>query len=72
MPVAHVILKVTGYVMNLAPLAVFGAMTAIIAKQGLDILGTYSIFIGEFYFGLLLLWGVLILAGVAAFMGVFA
>ena len=31
--IAHVILKVTGYVMNLAPLAVFGAMTAIIANK---------------------------------------
>ncbi|MEK6783788.1 MAG: dicarboxylate/amino acid:cation symporter [Bacteroidota bacterium] len=61
--VAHVILKVTGYVMNLAPLAVFGAMTAIIAKQGMGILKTYSIFISEFYFGLLMLWIVLALAG---------
>jgi Na+/H+-dicarboxylate symporter len=60
---AHVILKVTTYVMNFAPLAVFGAMTAIIAKQGLSILKTYSLFIGEFYFSLLLLWGLLILAG---------
>jgi Na+/H+-dicarboxylate symporter len=61
--VSHVILKVTGYVMNLAPVAVFGAMTAIIAKQGLGILKTYSIFISEFYFSLLLLWLLLILAG---------
>jgi Na+/H+-dicarboxylate symporter len=61
--VAHVILKVTGYVMNFAPLAVFGAMTAIIAKQGIGILKTYSIFISEFYFSLLLLWILLALAG---------
>jgi Na+/H+-dicarboxylate symporter len=61
--VAHIILKVTGYVMNFAPVAVFGAMAAIIAKQGIGILTTYSIFIGEFYFGLLVLWTVLILAG---------
>jgi Na+/H+-dicarboxylate symporter len=61
--VAHVILKVTVYVMNLAPVAVFGAMAAIVAKQGLGILTTYSIFIGEFYFSLLLLWGILIVAG---------
>jgi Na+/H+-dicarboxylate symporter len=67
--VAHVILKVTGYVMNFAPLAVFGAMTAIIAKQGLGILKTYSIFIGEFYFGLLLLWMLLLLAGAAFIRG---
>jgi Na+/H+-dicarboxylate symporter len=60
---AHVILKLTGYVMMLAPVAVFGAMTAIIAKQGLGILKTYSIFIGEFYFSLLLLWLLLALAG---------
>ena len=60
---AHVILKVTGYVMNAAPVAVFGAMAAIIAKQGLGILTTYSIFIGEFYFGLILLWVILMLAG---------
>ncbi len=65
---AHIILKVTGYVMNFAPFAVFGAMSAIIAKQGLGILKTYSIFIGEFYFGLALLWIVLIMAG-AAFIG---
>ena len=65
---AHIILKVTAYVMNFAPVAVFGAMVAIIAKQGLGILKTYSIFIGEFYFGLLLLWIILALAG-AAFLG---
>ncbi len=60
---AHVILKVTGYVMNLAPLAVFGAMTAVIAKQGPSILKTYSLFIGEFYFTLGLLWCLLVAAG---------
>lgn len=61
--IAHVILKITGYVMNMAPLAVFGAMTAIIAKQGLGILKTYSLFIGEFYLGLAILWLVLFTAG---------
>ncbi|MBL7876447.1 MAG: dicarboxylate/amino acid:cation symporter [Cyclobacteriaceae bacterium] len=65
---AHVILKLTGYVMNFAPLAVFGAMTAIIAQQGITILKTYSIFITEFYFGLLVLWVILALAG-SAFIG---
>lgn len=62
--VAHIVLRITSYVMSgFAPLAVFGAMTAIIAKQGLGILKTYSIFIGEFYFGLFLLWILLALAG---------
>jgi Na+/H+-dicarboxylate symporter len=61
--VAEIILKVTGFVMKFAPFAVFGAMAAIIAKQGPEILGTYVVFIGEFYFGLLLLWCILFLAG---------
>lgn len=61
--IAHVILKITGYVMKFAPFAVFGAMTAIIAKQGLSILQIYTIFIGEFYFGLIILWMLIIFAG---------
>jgi Na+/H+-dicarboxylate symporter len=61
--ISHVILKMTGYVMKFAPVAVFGAMTAIVAKQGLSILTTYSIFIAEFYLGLLILWILLIFAG---------
>ena len=58
---AHIILKMTGYIMNFAPVAVFGAMTAIIAKQGLGILSTYSLFIGEFYLGLFILLAILLL-----------
>ncbi len=62
--IAHIVLRITSYVMSgFAPLAVFGAMTAVIAKQGIGILKTYSIFIGEFYFGLLLLWIILAFAG---------
>ncbi len=61
--IAHIVLKLTGYVMQFAPIAVFGAMVGVIAKQGLSVLSTYSIFIVEFYFGLLVLWIVLILAG---------
>ena len=61
--VAQVILKITGYVMSLAPFAVFGAMTAIVAKQGPGILHTYLTFISEFYVSLFLLWSLLILGG---------
>jgi len=60
---AQVILKITGYVMLTAPLAVFGAIAAIVAKQGLGILSTYAVFIGEFYFSLIILWGIIVLAG---------
>ena len=61
--IAHVILKITSYVMYVAPLAVFGAMTAIVAKQGLSVIATYAVFISEFYFALIILWLVLVLAG---------
>ena len=60
---SHVILRVTGYVMKLAPLAVFCAMTATIATNGLGILVSYAKFMGEFYFGLVCLWGLLVLVG---------
>jgi Na+/H+-dicarboxylate symporter len=58
--VAHIMLKVTSYVMLFAPLAVFGALASTVAKEGLDILRVYGIFMGEFYLGLLLLWLVII------------
>jgi Na+/H+-dicarboxylate symporter len=61
--IAHVIMKITTSVMGLAPFAVFGAITAIVAKQGLGIISTYAVFIGEFYFSLLVLWLVIVLAG---------
>ncbi len=57
----HVMLKVTGMVMNVAPLAVFAAMAAVISQKGLGILGTYGKFIGQFYLGLFLLWVILLL-----------
>jgi Na+/H+-dicarboxylate symporter len=61
--VAHVMLKVTGYVMALAPLAVFAAMAAIITTQGLGVLWVYGKFMGQFYLGLAILWCLLAAAG---------
>ena len=60
---SHVMLKVTGYVMALAPIAVFAAVASIITTQGLGILWTYGKFMGEFYLGILLLWVLLAFAG---------
>jgi len=60
---AQVMLKVTGYVMLFAPIAVFAALSAIVATKGLAILLTYGKFIGGFYLSLGLLWIVLILGG---------
>ncbi|HKU16323.1 MAG TPA: dicarboxylate/amino acid:cation symporter [Steroidobacteraceae bacterium] len=61
--VAQTMLKVTGYVMRFAPLAVFGALAGTVASQGLGIIRVYGVFIGEFYLGLLLLWALLMLLG---------
>jgi Na+/H+-dicarboxylate symporter len=61
--VALVMLKVTGNVMKMAPLAVFAAIASTITTQGIGILVTYAKFMGGFYLSLILLWGLLILAG---------
>jgi Na+/H+-dicarboxylate symporter len=60
---AHVILKVTGYIMNVAPIAVFAAMAGIVATQGLGILVTYGKFMLYFYLSLGVLWGCMAIAG---------
>src|SRR6476619_4725516 len=56
-------LKITGYVMKLAPLAVLAAMAATVAVNGLEILLRFAVFMGDFYLGLIILWSLLILAG---------
>jgi len=60
---AHAMLVVTGYVMNFAPLAVFAAVAATVAKQGLSILLVFAKFMGGFYLSLFVLWALLIVAG---------
>jgi len=51
----HIMLKMTGYIMHYAPIAIFAAMASVVAQQGIGILLAYGSFIGEFYLGLLLL-----------------
>lgn len=60
---SHIMLKITGYVMKLAPVAVMAAMTANVAENGISILAKFAIFMGEFYLGLMILWCILIFAG---------
>ena len=60
---AHIMLKVTGYVMAFAPVAVFAAVAGTIAKSGLGVLSTYGVFMAEFYLGIMILWGLLMFAG---------
>jgi Na+/H+-dicarboxylate symporter len=61
--IAHVMLKVTGYVMKFAPFAVFAAVAGTIAKSGVGVLQTYGVFMAEFYLSIAVLWGLLIFAG---------
>ena len=59
----EVMLTVTGYVMRLAPIAVFAAVAASIAENGPGVIITFGQFIGSFYLGLFILW--MLLFGVA-------
>lgn len=61
--VGHIMLKLTGYVMNFAPFAVFSAICVVIATKGFSVLGTYGIFMAEFFVGLVILWLLLTTAG---------
>ena len=60
---AELMLQITGYVMRLAPIAVFGALAGVVAKYGLGILGTYAELVTEFYLSLVVLWVILLGAG---------
>jgi Na+/H+-dicarboxylate symporter len=59
---AAVMLKITGYVMVMAPLVVFAALASTVATSGLSIIVVYAKFVGGFYFSLVLLWVLLIAA----------
>jgi Na+/H+-dicarboxylate symporter len=61
--VAHVILKMVGYVMNFAPLGVFGAIAAVIATKGLDVFIFYGKYLLYFLIGIAALWAILLTVG---------
>lgn len=65
---AEMMLQITHYVMRYAPVAVFGALAAVVAKSGLAILATYLELVTEFYLSLALLWIILLSIG-AIFLG---
>jgi Na+/H+-dicarboxylate symporter len=54
--IAAIILRMTGYVMALAPVAIFSALTATVLSQGPGVLLVYAKFIASFYLALLILW----------------
>lgn len=61
--VSHIMLKVTAYVMYVAPLAIFAAISSVIATEGLGILLNYASFIGGYYVAILLTCLVLLAIG---------
>jgi len=66
---AAVMLKITGYVMVMAPLVVFAALASTVATSGLGIVVVYAKFIGGFYLSLGLLWIVLLAFSMLAVRG---
>jgi Na+/H+-dicarboxylate symporter len=60
---AHIILKMVGYVMNFAPIGVFGAIAAIVASKGLGIFQFYLIYYAYFLLGIAILWVLLLGVG---------
>jgi Na+/H+-dicarboxylate symporter len=56
-------------VMRYAPVAVFGALANVVSSNGLGILLTFLAFVLEFFFGLLLLWVVLLSLGALVLKG---
>jgi Na+/H+-dicarboxylate symporter len=58
--VSHIMLKVTGYVMYVAPIAIFAAVSSVIANEGLGILKSYASFIGGYYLAIILCCAVMI------------
>jgi Na+/H+-dicarboxylate symporter len=61
--VSHIILKMVGYVMNIAPFGVFGALCAVVASRGLGIFEFYFIYFVYFLLGIAVLWILLLTVG---------
>lgn len=60
---SHIILKMVTYVMNFAPIGVFGAIAAVVATNGGEIFKFYIVYFLYFLLGILILWILLIGVG---------
>ena len=60
---SHVILKMVNYVMNFAPIGVFGAISAVVAAKGLGIFNFYLKYFAFFLLGIAILWALLLTVG---------
>ena len=59
----HVMLRITDYVMRVAPLAVFGAVAGTLTEQGPRVIGQLAYFMGTFYLTMLTFWVLLLAVG---------
>ncbi|MEI5687353.1 dicarboxylate/amino acid:cation symporter [Sphingomonas kyungheensis] len=55
-----VMLRITDYVMRVAPVAVFCAVAATLTERGAGVIGQLAFFMGSFYLALLCLWAILL------------
>ncbi|SFD17017.1 dicarboxylate/amino acid:cation symporter [Flavobacterium phragmitis] len=61
---SHIVLKMVNYVMNFAPIGVFGAIAAVFAiRDAEELIITYFKFFGSFLIGISTLWVILIAVG---------
>lgn len=61
---SHIVLKMVNYVMNFAPIGVFGAIAGVFAvRDAKELVITYFKFFGSFLIGISTLWIILILVG---------
>jgi Na+/H+-dicarboxylate symporter len=66
--ISQIVLRVTGYVMYLAPIAALAAIASVMAIKGPELLVSYGKVILSFYLAILLLWLILLLIA-SAFVG---
>lgn len=61
----HVMLRITDYVMRVAPVAVFAAVAGTLIERGPGVIGQLAYFMGSFYLALIVLWAILLAVGTA-------
>jgi Na+/H+-dicarboxylate symporter len=61
--VSQIMFKVIGYIMYLAPFAVYSAITKLVMGSGIGVISLYLVYAIEFYLGLGIIWLVLLTIG---------
>lgn len=60
---SKIFFKIIGYVMYLAPIAVFSSITKLVMGSGIGVISLYLVYAVEFYTGLAIIWIVLLSIG---------